>query len=206
MIYVSCQTQTDQRDFPGSSSWSGCRNRIQFRPSYYSFCKQPNANSGCVFPFVCPTRGIKEVIKILRAPDFLRELTKSLFFSDSFALFPRGKTVSQVFFSVVLTWPNFPQQQKSVYKLHMVHLSPSRANKSSGWSQGYKTSQNVGQPLHSLAVFGLIPQSGDKSPVNLGHTRTVTKEQHRLCVLWLLLKDGRSPAGKKMGLFFGNAQ
>lgn len=50
--------------------------------------------------------------------------------------------------------------------------------------------------LRSLAVFGLIPQSGDKSPVNLGHTGIVTKEQHRLRVLRLLLKDSPSPAGK----------
>lgn len=117
-------------------------------------------------------------------------------FSDCFALFPRGKTLSQVFFSGVFTWPNFPQQQEAVCKLHMVHPSPSRANKSPEWGRWYKTSLNVDRSLRSLAVFGLIPQSGDKSPVNLGHTRTVTKEQHRLCVLWLLLKDSPSPAGK----------
>lgn len=78
----------------------------------------------------------------------------------------------------------------------MVHLSPGREKKSPEWDQWCKTSPNVDQPLHSLAVFGLIPQSGDKSPLNLGHTRTVTKEQHKLCVLQLLLKDSPSPAGK----------
>lgn len=141
------------------------------------------------FPFSYPTRGIKEVIKIWRAPDFLRELTKRLFFSDSFAL------VSRFFLSCI-----YLAQFSSAAEISLrVTHGPSEPIQGKSKPRVRPVLQNLlkcGAPVHSLAMFGLIPQSGDKSPVNLGHTRTVTKEQHRLCVLWLLLKDSLYPAGK----------
>lgn len=60
-----------------------------------------------------------------------------------------------------------------------------------------KTPLIVDEALPSLVVFGLVPWSSDKSPVNLGHTGTVTNKQHSLCVLQHLLAASPSSGCEK---------
>lgn len=60
-----------------------------------------------------------------------------------------------------------------------------------------KTPIIVDEALPSLVVFGLVPWSSDKSPVNLGHTGTVTNKQHSLCVLQHLLAASPSSGCEK---------
>ena len=63
-----------------------------------------------------------------------------------------------------------------------------------------KSSIIVALALPSLVVFSLVPGNGDKSCVNLGHAGTVTNEQHRVCVLQLLLAASPS-SGCERGFY-----
>lgn len=64
-------------------------------------------------------------------------------------------------------------------------------------ASGIKTPIIVDEALPSLVAFGLVPRSGDKSLVNLGHTGTATNEQHSLCVFQHLLTASPSPGCEK---------